>query len=150
MYGRGTYTMSAVKEIQATDAFYSLREDQKQCQSFESFESCMTKNLLDKMERNCGCIPFELMGNLNDSNFCNSSGIDCTKKENSNKDNCPILCEGIYADIRKEQELLVDIDTPGMKNLVDAYEKYKSQFHDEMTYPPTLMSIDVFLELICI
>ena len=32
MFGGGIYSMSAVKEIRATSAFYSLRDDQKQCQ----------------------------------------------------------------------------------------------------------------------
>ena len=35
---------------------------------------------------------------------------------------------------------MVDVDTPGMKTLIEAYERYKNQFQDEIIYPPTLMS----------
>ena len=70
--------MSAVKEIQATDSFYSLREDQKQCQSLRSFEKCMTKDLLQKIKLNCGCIPYELMSNFDNSNV--SIPFTCNKR----------------------------------------------------------------------
>ena len=46
MYGSGEYSLDAIKEIQVTGAFNHLREDQKQCQTLEPFEDCMTKQLL--------------------------------------------------------------------------------------------------------
>ena len=73
--------------------------------------------------------------------MCGPLGIDCSKKQKLQKEKCTILCEGIYADIRKDEKVVVDVDTPGMKKLVEAYERYKNQFQDEITYPPALMSI---------
>ena len=60
MYGGGIYSFESVKEIVVTDGFKSLREDQKQCQSLESFEQCTTNKLMEKIVRYCSCYPFEL------------------------------------------------------------------------------------------
>ena len=65
--GGGIYSISAVKEIKVTDGFHSLTEEQKQCQILETYEDCMTQQLWDRMNKNCGCIPFELQ------NFTSSS-----------------------------------------------------------------------------
>ena len=48
-------------------------------------------------------------------------------------------CEGIFADIRKEEVEVVDENTPGMKHILEAYEKYKNQFQDEIPYPPAII-----------
>ena len=50
-----------------------------------------------------------------------------------------IPCDGVYADIRKEDVKLVDEDTPGMEKLFQAYEKYKNQGRDEIEYPLDLI-----------
>ena len=60
MYGRGVYSFESVKEIEVTDDFKSLREDQKECQSMESFEKCSTDQLMQKIEKTCNCVPYEL------------------------------------------------------------------------------------------
>ena len=46
-----------------------------------------------------------------------------------------IPCEGIYADIGKEEVEVVDENTPEMKHIFEAYEKYKNQFLADMDYP---------------
>ena len=51
------------------------------------------------------------------------------------KDICEIPCEGIYADINKESGEIVDENTPGMKEMIEAYDKYKNQFFDDIVYP---------------
>ena len=48
-------------------------------------------------------------------------------------------CEGIFADIRKEEVDVVDENTPGMKDIFEAYEKYKNQFQEDITYPPSIL-----------
>ena len=52
--------IDTIKEIKTTDSFHELREDQKNCQTVESLESCETRQLLKSGERACGCIPYEL------------------------------------------------------------------------------------------
>ena len=66
MYGSGSYSLNAVKEIRGTDEFKKLPEIEKQCQTKQSFEECTSNQLLEKMILNCKCIPFELK-NLTDN-----------------------------------------------------------------------------------
>ena len=67
---------------------------------------------------------------------CDSFGLDCAKNQVAEKEKCLIPCEGVYADIRKEPGQIVDVFTPGMWLLMEAYEKYKNQFYDDaLDYP---------------
>ena len=61
MYGGGLYSLESVKEISVTEGFKSLREDQKQCQSYESFEKCSTDSVMKKILQTCNCYPHELI-----------------------------------------------------------------------------------------
>ena len=60
MYGGGGYSLDLIKEIRVTDAFHDLSQDQKQCQTLVSYEDCMTDQLVDTMNKECHCIPYEL------------------------------------------------------------------------------------------
>ena len=66
MFGSGTYSLRGIKEIKTTDLFHSLRDDQKNCQTTNTFEECATDLLLQTGIDRCGCIPFELM-NFNEN-----------------------------------------------------------------------------------
>ena len=61
MYGGGSYSLDAIKEIRVTDAFHYLPNDQKQCQIKVSFEECMNQQLVEIIKENCQCIPFEMI-----------------------------------------------------------------------------------------
>ena len=60
MFGGGIYSLQSVKEIRVTEGFKSLTEDQKECQTSETYEQCLENLLMTKMEENCQCIPYEL------------------------------------------------------------------------------------------
>ena len=61
MYGGGLYFFESVKEIAVTKDFKSLREDQKECQSYESYEQCTTNQIMKKILHTCECYPHELI-----------------------------------------------------------------------------------------
>ena len=73
--------------------------------------------------------------------ICDSKGLECFRKLTIDKEECLIPCEGIFADIRKEKVEDVDEKTPGMKHIFQAYEKYKNEFQDQITYPQEISSI---------
>ena len=60
MYGSGVYKMFAVQEIQVTENFKNLKEDQRKCQLVETFEDCMYNHLIKLIKENCKCLPYEL------------------------------------------------------------------------------------------
>ena len=51
------YNLNVVKNIKVTDDFMTL--DQKNC-SDESYENCMTRIYVNKVEDKCGCLPFSM------------------------------------------------------------------------------------------
>ena len=53
--------IDSIKEIKTTNTFHELSQDQKNCQTTETFENCMTSQLLKVGENSCGCIPYELV-----------------------------------------------------------------------------------------
>ena len=68
MYGSGIYSMEVVKEIRTTQSFNTLDVEQKQCQSEETFEHCLSTNLLMEIKENCNCVPYELASFTKDTN----------------------------------------------------------------------------------
>ena len=66
---------------------------------------------------------------------CDSVGFNCSEKLVVEKDNCLNPCEGVYADIRREDGEIVDETIPGMEDVLAAYEKYKNQFQNDSIYP---------------
>ena len=60
MFGEGSYALSAVKQITVTEDFMELDQNQKKCQTKETFEDCKTKLYLGKLEKECNCIPYRL------------------------------------------------------------------------------------------
>ena len=60
IYGGGIYSLNSIKEIEVTDGFKSMTEDQKNCQTSKSYESCMDEHLRPKMRKNNHCIPYDL------------------------------------------------------------------------------------------
>ena len=46
-----------MKEIKVTDEYLGLDDDIKNCQTTESFEDCTTRQYLDTLLEQCGCLP---------------------------------------------------------------------------------------------
>ena len=61
MYGGGSFKLVAIKEIKTTESFHYLREDQKNCQTAQTFEDCVSQLLIYLGKTFCGCAPYELM-----------------------------------------------------------------------------------------
>ena len=54
-YGAGSYQMTSVKKMVATEKFYGMSSEIRNCE-MESYYECRTRHLVAK----CGCIPWEL------------------------------------------------------------------------------------------
>ena len=61
--------------------------------------------------------------------------------------NCEIPCEGIYADIFKENIDEIDESNPGMKEVMEAYENYKNQFLNEIPFPFSIRGYETSRDL---
>ena len=54
-----SYNLTIVKDIKATDDFFSLDENVRGCQK-DSKEDCTTMKYIDALENSCHCLPFQL------------------------------------------------------------------------------------------
>ena len=60
----GMYVMSSLKKMTGTDNFLALPDASKSCQ-IESLEECQTQRYIEKVRRECGCVPWSLSsGNI--------------------------------------------------------------------------------------
>ena len=59
--GEGQYNFNVMKEIQVTNSFLELDPKVTGCQKEESIHNCTTRNLIDTLKRQCGCLPFKMI-----------------------------------------------------------------------------------------
>ena len=137
MYGGGNYELSAVKEIKVTNDFLSLNNNKKNCQTEESLEECTTKNGLQDIIDKCGCIHYKLANFSNSSEVpvCNQDEVLCFNKLSVSLGECLVPCEGIFADVWKGESADIDENTDGMKDIFKAYESFKNNLLEEISYP---------------
>ena len=57
------YNLNTVKEIQISEEFLTLDKDLVECQNEESHEDCATRKYLETIEKDCGCLPFNIRTN---------------------------------------------------------------------------------------
>ena len=60
LYGEGNYALSAVKEVDGTEAFLAMDDKTKQCQNEETLQVCLTNEFLRKGLEECKCTPYSL------------------------------------------------------------------------------------------
>ena len=58
-YGAGSYSMTSLKKMTGTTSFMEFPDGTKKCQK-ESFEACHAKRYFEKVEEECGCVPWAL------------------------------------------------------------------------------------------
>ena len=52
--------MNVLKEIEVTPYFLGLDQTTRFCQNEEMFESCTTRQYIDTLLEQCGCLPFNI------------------------------------------------------------------------------------------
>ena len=61
--GEGEYNLNDLKEITTTDSFDSLDQNIRYCQNEESINDCTTRQYMDELLRDCGCLPIKMRQN---------------------------------------------------------------------------------------
>ena len=60
LIGEGEYNLNALKEIRVTDSYLGLDQDVRQCHIGESLKTCTTRQYLNTLIWECGCLPFNI------------------------------------------------------------------------------------------
>ena len=152
MYGGGNYILSAVKEIKGTEIFLDMNDDKKGCQNRETLEECTSKQGLNLIISQCGCIPYKLanFSQPNEAPICNQNKVFCTDKVSVSLDECKVPCQGIFSDVWKEESPEIDENTDGMRDIFKAYEHFRNHFKQEISYPIGILGNINRQHLICI
>ena len=58
--GEGEYNLNDLKETTTTHSFDGLDEKIRHCQNEESINDCTSRHYMDKLLRDCGCLPFQI------------------------------------------------------------------------------------------
>ena len=58
LIGEGVYNLNELKVIEVTDSFLSMDQEDRKCQSNEPILNCTTKNYMEELIKQCGCLPF--------------------------------------------------------------------------------------------
>ena len=60
LIGEGQYNLNALTESKATNSFLGLTEEDRKCQNVEPLFNCTTRQYMDTLMQECGCIPFNI------------------------------------------------------------------------------------------
>ena len=60
LLGDGQYNLNNVKEIFVTDYFMELDQNTRKCQNFETQDDCITSLYIERLRKECGCLPLFL------------------------------------------------------------------------------------------
>ena len=58
LYGSGSYSLSAVKEIVVTKSFLQMGNDIRKCQNKETYEDCTSKLYSSILRNECKCTSY--------------------------------------------------------------------------------------------
>ena len=58
--GEGEFDLNILKEVEVTNSFMGLPLDDRKCQNEENFLDCSTRNHLENVLENCGCLPMSI------------------------------------------------------------------------------------------
>ena len=54
------YNLNVVQEFTVTDYFHTMDREVIECQDEETFDDCVTKNMVDDIQDNCNCLPLNI------------------------------------------------------------------------------------------
>ena len=60
LIGEGEYNINNLKELNVTESFFGLDANVKKCQNVESIYSCTTRQYINTILEQCGCLPINM------------------------------------------------------------------------------------------
>ena len=64
LIGEGEYNINVMTETKVTESFLGLDQDVRECQNDETLYDCTTRNHVNSMLEQCGCLPINMIGLL--------------------------------------------------------------------------------------
>ena len=76
LIGEGEYNLNVLNEIAVTDSYLGLDSNIRKCQNVESLHNCTTRQYINTLKLQCGCLPF----NIRQSEEVNKATYDIDMK----------------------------------------------------------------------
>ena len=77
LIGQGEYNLNELKEVMVTDSYIGLDQAVRKCQNNEPFFNCTTKNYINSILDQCGCLPLNLNIKFKEVVFQLTVAINC-------------------------------------------------------------------------
>ena len=58
--GEGDYNLKSINQEEVTESFLGLDQDVRGCQNEEHYDECTTRQYIENMRENCGCLPLSI------------------------------------------------------------------------------------------
>ena len=58
--GEGEYNLNSIKEEEVTESFLGIDQAVRGCQNQEHYDDCTTRQYIEHMRENCGCLPLSM------------------------------------------------------------------------------------------
>ena len=75
--------------------------------------------------------------------ICSAKGLECYRNAVTNDEMCMTACEGLYADVSKNNNYNTVEDAERFVSILRTYEYYKKGFGRDITYPKMLEGNDL-------
>jgi hypothetical protein len=139
-HGPGHYKMSALKKTVGSEAFLSLPDVKKQCQTEEG-ALCEALAWAASLRARCGCMPAALATVVSQELAglppCGPNGTRCSQEIPVSR-TCRDSCHGFYGDVPKEKrEAGGERDELRMEELTAEYNKMKGKLARNLMYKST-------------
>ena len=60
LFGEGGYNLAELREIRVTESYLGLDQDVRNCQNDEPYMNCTTRQYVDTILKDCGCLPLNM------------------------------------------------------------------------------------------
>ena len=129
--------MTSLKKLTGTHTFLGLPDDVKNCQVGDQ-EKCKNDKFIEKVKKECGCIPWSLGNRYKAENFCSPAELACVDNifdETTDDDDCRTSCTGLHAVVWHLNNTTKDEQFwKKFGQMEEEYKRYLNNYADNLEY----------------
>ena len=128
MIGDGEYNLNVLKEIRVTDSFLGLDEYIRGCQNEEPLDNCTTRQYIDSLMYQCGCLPYNIRLYNEKAPLCSSNQLECVHNVRvDTRRECLPPCSGLSVTSFSKSNQMKNIEDLISSKDIAAYNKYTNR-----------------------
>ena len=116
-----------------TDTFLDLADDVKDCQNGDH-GVCENDKFIEKVKKDCGCIPWSLGGRYKAGNFCSPVALPCVDNIETDNYGCRSSCTGLHAVVWHMDKTKNDEFWQKFGEMEEEYKGYLNSYAENSVY----------------